>query len=156
MSINVKGYDTDNWLIIREGTIATNPGDQRWLLTLTGNINLELQGKKDSWVEDTLDFIPESFQTALLFTGMRPEQPAGSLNITVEQFTTLVTLSQIFHNNNADNAGYLVRKFRVVRPSGIFQNVTAELAVNGENRFIFNCGYHVTILGKIVNVPPIG
>jgi hypothetical protein len=87
----------------------------------------------------------------------RSAPPGKELKFEVEQWAPFATMNSIFDQDQSVNAGYAVDAFRVTfftrdTFTRLFGTLEADLAVRDTDAFIFSVGYHLTLVGTIVEV----
>jgi len=145
-----------NWVIVPTGQTPARPEDQKWFVVLSGVALFTFQG------QSTADWRRDSLRLEIDLTG--PIQasgrsaPAGrELKFEVEQWAPFATMNSIFDQDQSVNAGFAADAFRPIFTTRdtftqIFDTLEVDLAVRDTDAFIFRVGYHLTLVGTIVEV----
>ncbi|MGB9071797.1 MAG: hypothetical protein WCC22_03940 [Terriglobales bacterium] len=114
--------------------------------TLTGIVQMLVQGQATG-----VDF----FRTPFFFDVPIPDLPPGK-GLQLVHWAPFVTLNSISNDGVAENAGWAVDDFIVLRPEEVSRSVSmqANLAVRDIDGYILRCGYDIHLLGKISDLPP--
>jgi hypothetical protein len=171
-----------NWLItpaalaVDEGPPA-NIYNQQWLLVLSGVVIANLEGNSNSqWLHETVSILPDlagSSDSVLNwaighYSIPTPPPPSTDYNtvFSVAQWAPFASVSSIFDSSQSINAGYAVDAFRNT-PFGtgtdaltqapvnnIFYGIDVDVAVRGDDAWMYRLGYNITLLGKIAFTEP--
>ncbi|MBN9133996.1 MAG: hypothetical protein J0H48_11640 [Nitrosospira multiformis] len=148
-----------NWVIVPTGPTPGQPEDQKWHLVLSGIAFFTFQGTSTGdWRRDSLRMAID-LKPAMQFTG-RSAAPGKELRFQVEQWAPYSALNSIFDANQSVNAGFAADSFRMIFAtrgafSQIFESFEVDLAVRDSDAFIFRVGYHLTLIGTIVETQPL-
>lgn len=125
-------------------------------MVLSGVAFFTFQGvTPDDWRRDSLRI--EIDLTGPIQASGRSAPPGRELKFEVEQWASYSTMNSIFNAGQSINAGYAVDAFRPIFTSRdtftrIFDTLEVDLAVRDSDGFIFRVGYHLTLVGTIVDV----
>ena len=113
--------------------------------TLTGVVQMLVQGQATG-----TDF----YRTVFYFDVPIPDLPAGK-GLQLVHWAPFVTLNSISNDGVAENAGWAVDDFSVLRPGAVSNSVSmqANLAVRDIDGYILRCGYEIHLLGSIADLP---
>jgi hypothetical protein len=145
-----------NWVIVPTGQAPPRPEDQKWFLLVSGVALFTWQGlSTDDWRRDSLRI--EIDLTGPIQASGRSAPPGRELKFEVEQWAPYSTMNSIFNQGQSINAGYAVDAFRPIFATRdtftqIFDTLEVDLAVRDSDGFIFRIGYHLTLVGTIVDV----
>jgi hypothetical protein len=174
-----------NWLITPAAPVVGDlrqPAaffDQTWLLVLTGIVEADLQGNSDSWLNETVSFIPSGllypsdfdsppagegplYSVLNQYSIQRPPLHAYTVCFSVQQWAPFVSLSAIFDQDDSVNAGFAVNLWRPTHFKkgtnfltnnafgNIFTGITVDLGVSDTDAYIRKLSYNVSLLGRIV------
>jgi hypothetical protein len=171
-----------NWLITPAALAVGQPPpasiqDQLWLLILSGVVVADFQGNSGTqWRPDTVSFSPDlagpdnqgpsgPLPWAINHWGIpQPAPPADSYSIgfSVVEWAPFASLSSLFDQDQAVNAGFAVDGWRPTpflsgtdivsqQPvANLFSGINVDVAVRDSDAWIFRIGYHISLLGKIV------
>jgi hypothetical protein len=168
-----------NWLII-PAPLAVNESpprsisDQKWLLVLSGVCIPNLEGTLlNDWRRETLTIVPD-IDSPLEFAITRysipkPQNPNNppvpKFNLEPVGWVPFAAVSSTFDNNTTD-AGFAVDVWRPTpfvhttdvvsgQPvTNVFAGIDVDVAVRNSKAFLYRVSYYVTLVGKIVFVPP--
>jgi hypothetical protein len=166
-----------NWVII-PAPLAVNESpprsisDQKWLVVLSGVCIPNLEGTLvNDWRRETLTIVPD-INSPLEFAitqysipqPQNPnEPPVPALNL--EGWVPFAAVSSTFENNTTD-AGFAVDVWRPTpfvhtinvvtgQPvNNIFAGIDVDVAVRNSKAFLYRISYNVTLVGRMVFVPP--
>ncbi len=145
-----------NWVIVPTGQTPPRPEDQKWYLVLSGVALFTFQGvSPDDWRRDSLRL--EIDLTGPIQASGRSAPPGRELKFQVEQWAPFAIMNSIFDQNQSVNAGYAADAFRPIfttrdNVTQLFDTLEVDLAVRDNDAFILRVGYHLTLVGKIVEV----
>ncbi len=145
-----------NYVIVPTGQTPPRPEDQRWFLIHSGVALFTFQGQsRDVWRRDSLR-LEIDLSGPFVATG-RSASPGRELKFEVEQTASFATMNSIFDRNEALDAGFAVDAFRPIFTTRdnfpqIFDSLEVDLAVRDTDAFIFRIGYHLTLVGRVVEV----
>lgn len=133
------GGDIHNPYISKHHVIA-KMADNLDLMILTGIIPIQFQGEGQDWKFETIEI---NFRL--------PLKNVEAFNI--KQCAPFITLNSISNDIEAMNAGWAVDEFS---GPGVGENlkgikVQAKIAVRDSDGWLYRIGYHITLLGKIVD-----
>lgn len=113
--------------------------------TLTGVVQMLVQGQATG-----TDF----YRPVFYFDVPIPDLPAGK-GLQLVHWAPFVTLNSISNDGVAENAGWAVDDFSVLRPETVSNSVSmqANLAVRDIDGYILRCGYEIHLLGSIADLP---
>jgi hypothetical protein len=123
----------------------------RTFVHLTGVVLATLRGtSEEQWRGETFRILV-SLQNAAHDAGF-PE----SHWFRAVHWTAFATLSSIFNDEEANDAGWSVNGFRLEDPRRLqgFATLLVETAVRDTDGFIFRLGYNITMLGTFEPSPP--
>ena len=158
-----------NWLITPAALAAnenppTSIADQKWILVLSGVVNIDLKGSSSHWLRETVLIVPDML-APLTYAINHHSVPTPGQNYTprfqVEQWVPHSAPSSMYDIEHAVNSGYAVDVWRpnpfdtdtdVVTnaPIGnIFSGIQVDVAVSDVDAWLYRLSYHITLLGKI-------
>jgi hypothetical protein len=176
MPIDLTTFAGQNWLITPTALAVgeqppRNIHDQKFLLVLSGVVMANLKGAGADWLRETVSFLPDMagpnnsgpLNWAIgRFSIPRPTNPNYKVVFSLEEWAPFASLSSIFDQNQAVNAGFAVDVWRPThfatgtdaftnQPVGnIFTGIDVDVAIRDVDAWIFRLGYNISLLGKIV------
>lgn len=171
--IEVTSFGGQNWLITPAALAANEApprsiNDQKWLLVLSGVGICNATGQAaNDWKRGSVHIFPdiESPINFALDTHAIPRPPQGSsylLSFALEQWSPYSSISSIFDQSTAVNAGFAVDDWRP-SPFGtgtnvlnnqpvaqLFNGIVVDIAVRDVDAYLYRVGYNITLLGRIV------
>lgn len=131
--------------------VMPSTGDRTYV-GLTGVVLATLRGtSEEQWREETFR-IYVSLQKAAHDAGFRESHWFRAVH-----WTAFATLSSIFNDEEANDAGWAVNAFRLEDPPLLrgAAPLIVETAVRDTDGYIFRLGYNITMLGRFVPSPNI-
>jgi hypothetical protein len=156
MPLFTNQFAVANFVIVPTGQTPVRPEDQKWFLVLSGVAVFTFQGQSAAdWRRDSLRLAID-LKGPIQASG-RSAPPGRELKFEVEQWAPFATMNSIFDQNESVNGGYAVDAFRPIFTTRdtfpqIFDTLEVDLAVRDTDAFIFRVGYHLTLVGTIVDV----
>ena len=175
MSIPVKSFAGQNWLITPTAlAVNENPPhhvpDQTWLLVLTGVTIVDIEGNNPhDWRRETVDIFPDidsPLRFALSQHGVSLPTDAN-LAFELQQWAPFSAVSSGFDRDSGGvDAGFAVDTWRPAPfasgtdrngapVSRLFTGVAVDIAVRNDHAVLHRLSYHITLMGKIVDMPAI-
>ena len=149
-------FAVSNWVIVPTGPIPTRPEDQKWFLVLSGVAFFTFQGTSTAdWRRDSLRMRID-LTGPIQFTGRSASQ-GRELKFKVEQWAPYSTINSMYNEHQSVDAGYAADAFRPIfitrgASTPLFDTLEVDLAVRDTDAFIYRIGYHLTLVGTIVEV----
>jgi hypothetical protein len=134
--------------------IITPLPDKKWLLIISGNVEIPPFEGADAWRADTVRILP-GFRDPFTFAGFDIDN--NTVVFQTEQYATYSTFTS-FTDHDADNAGFDVSGFRpfffdgargIANGSGI----DIDVAVLDADARLFSLAYQLTAVGRIQSTP---
>ena len=159
-----------NWLITPAAlavneSVPTSVTDQKWILVLSGVVNIDLKGNSSQWRRETVRIVPDmNAPLTHAITHHNVPTPRGQSYLPrfqVEQWVPHSAPSSMFNLELSVNSGFAVEVWRphpfdtdtdVVTnaPIGnIFSGIQVDVAVSDIDAYLYRLSYHITLLGKI-------
>jgi tetratricopeptide (TPR) repeat protein len=168
--LHPSSFAGQNWLIT-PAALAVNEAqpssivDQKWLLVLSGVVNIDLKGNSSQWLRETFRIMPDVFAPMNHAVGRynipTPRNSGFTLRFQVEQWVPHSAPSSMFNKNHAINSGFAVDLWRphpfgtdtdVLTNAGfgnVFSGIQVDVAVSDTDAFLYRLSYHIVLLGKI-------
>jgi hypothetical protein len=129
--------------------VYTVSGDNKHLITLTGAVRIDLQGKSTKeWRSEDITIYPR----------IGPFLQDKALK--VEQWAPFVTINTLYNANQAVDAGWGVNNFWlefdhidqiIPGPPPFFLKIKSRVLVRDVDGWLFRIAYQVTLVGQLVD-----
>lgn len=127
-------------------SVRTITGDNKQLITLTGIVQIDLEGQSaKQWRDEVIIIKPR--------IGYIPKDKA----LHIEHWAPFVTINTIYNVSEADNAGWAVNNFWIELPNDRkikytipHVEIRARVSVRDVDGWLLRVGYQVTLSGTLV------
>ena len=165
-----KSFAGQNWLII-PAALAVNESpprsvtDQKWMLVLSGVVNIDLKGNSSQWLRETVRILPDMnsplTHAITLHNVSTPQGQGYTPRFQVEQWVPHAAPSSMFNRKHSVNSGFAVDVWRphpfltdtdvITNASigNIFNGIQVDVAVSDVDAYLYRLSYHITLIGKI-------
>ncbi len=152
-STNAAAFVTPQWILT---PLSTDPQKGPYLLVLSGIVATNFEAiQHTGWRSDTLQIQPDvDIKNALSFANA-PKAPPGSRTMfEVQQYSTFGSLSSIFDESEAVNAGFSINSFWPFFEPGSRRlvGVNMTIAVQDRDASLLRVGYQITAVGTFTQV----
>jgi len=177
MAIRATAFAGQNWLITPAALAVNEPRpasitDQKWLVTLTGIVVVDLAGNKaKDWRRETLSIFPDinaPLQHAInRYAIPRPAGENIKPLLDLELWAPFAAMSSVLDRSvQTFDAGYAVdvwrptHFFRTTAVGGkiaanVFTGIDVDVAVRNDSAVLHRVSYGMTLLGQIIFVQSI-
>jgi hypothetical protein len=139
MAFPVGPGNEKNWMMIFSG-IAVLPQDH------------PLRGQSKAWKHDTLRiYLYDLISAAIRLSGEEPRD-GFYLVFSADQWICFATLSSIYDVEQSYYAGFAVENVSVSNADP-FEGIDVDLAASDSDAYIYRVGFHVTVHGKMREMP---
>ena len=168
--LHPSSFAGQNWLIT-PAALAVNEAppssivEQKWLLVLSGVVNIDLKGNSSQWLRETFRIMPDVNAPMSHAIGRynipTPQNSGFTLRFQVEQWVPHAAPSSMFNKNHAINSGFAVDLWRP-HPFGtdtdvvtnasfgnVFSGIQVDVAVSDTDAFLYRLSYHIVLMGRI-------
>ena len=178
--IEAKSFAGQNWVITPQVHSVNQPAprssdEQMWLVILSGVAIIDLKGISTSqWRRETISLRPDIVSPIeFAINNYSVSVPPGDLNsdfrlaFQVNQWAPYSGLSSMYNKSHSIHSGFAVDTWRPnpffsstdvstnAALGNLFSGIQVDTAVRDSDAILYRLSYNITLLGKIVFLPPI-